>query len=277
MSKSKLVIVGGVAAGASAAAKARRCSEEAEIIMFEKGRDISYATCGLPYYLSGVISKRRDLLVTRAVMFRKRFNVDVRTGQEVVKIDRAAQKISVVDHKAGREYEESYDRLVLATGSDPVIPSIPGIDKKFVFTMKTLDDTDRIYDFINAGQPKTAVIIGGGLIGMEMAENFAHLGIEVAVVEFMPQILTFLDREMAEIVTFHAQQKGVDFYLSEKVVRLDLDEESGQGYVETDQGRKLAADVVITSVGIRPNTRLAKEAGLEIGTTGGVGRGLHGE
>jgi NADPH-dependent 2,4-dienoyl-CoA reductase/sulfur reductase-like enzyme/rhodanese-related sulfurtransferase len=270
MSKSKLVIVGGVAAGASAAAKARRCSEEAEIIMFEKGRDISYATCGLPYYLSGVIKNRRRLLVTQAEFFRKRFNVDVRTNQEVVKIDRAAKKITVIDHAVGSEYQERYDRLVLATGSDPVIPPIPGIDKNFVFTMKTLDDTDRIYDFINVSQPRAAVIIGGGLIGMEMAENFAHLGIEVAVVEFMPQILTFLDREMAEIVTFHAQQKGVDFYLSEKVVRLDLDEESGQGYVETDQGRKLAADVVITSVGIRPNTRLAKEAGLEIGTTGGV-------
>jgi NADPH-dependent 2,4-dienoyl-CoA reductase/sulfur reductase-like enzyme/rhodanese-related sulfurtransferase len=268
MSKKKLVIVGGVAAGASAAAKARRCSEEAEIIMFEKGRDISYATCGLPYYLSGVIRKRRDLLVTSAEFFRKRFNVDVRTGQEVVKIDRAAKTITVVDHAAGGEYEESYDRLVLATGAEPVVPPIPGIDKNFAFTMKTLDDTDRIYDFINTGQPRSAVIIGGGLIGMEMAENFANLGLQVAVVEFMPQVLSFLDREMAEIITSHARRKGVDFYLSEKVVRLD--EENGRGYVETDQGRKLDADVVITAVGIRPNTRLAREAGLEIGTTGGV-------
>ncbi len=268
MSKNKLVIVGGVAAGASAAAKARRCSEEAEIIMFEKGNDISYATCGLPYYLSGVIKNRRRLLVTRAEFFRKRFNVDVRTNQEVIKIDRAAKKITVFDHAAGSEYLETYDRLVLATGADPLIPPIPGIDKNFVFTMKTLDDTDRIYDFIKTGKPKSAVIIGGGLIGMEMAENFAHLGMKVAVVEFMPQILTFLDREMAEIVTSHARRKGVGFYLSEKVIRLD--EKNGQGFVETDQGRRLAADIVITAVGIRPGTRLAREAGLEIGATGGV-------
>lgn len=268
MSTRKLVIVGGVAAGASAAAKARRCSEEAEIIMFEKGRDISYATCGLPYYLSGVISKRRWLLVTQADFFRKRFHVDVRTGQEVVKIDRAVRKISVVDHTAGREYEETYDLLVLATGAEPVVPPIPGIDKPFVFTMKTLEDTDRIYDFIHSGKPKSAVIIGGGLIGMEMVENFALLGLQVAVVEFMPQVLTFLDLEMAEIVTAHARRKGVDFYLSEKVVRID--EENGRGKVETDQGRKLVADVVITAVGIKPSTRLAREAGLEIGTTGGI-------
>jgi len=268
MSKRKLVIVGGVAAGASAAAKARRCSEEVEIIMFEKGEDISYATCGLPYYISGIISKRRRLLVARADFFRKRFNVDVRTGQEVVKIDRTARKVSVVDHAAGREFEETYDYLVLATGAEPVVPSIPGIDKPFVFTMKTLDDTDRIHDFINVNKPGAAVIIGGGLIGMEMAENFAHLGMKVTVVEFMPQILTFLDPEMAEMVTGHARQKGVDFYLSEKVVRVD--EEHGRGTVETDQGRRLAADVVITAVGIRPGTRLAREAGLAIGTTGGV-------
>jgi len=268
MSKRKLVIVGGVAAGASAAAKARRCSEEVEIIMFEKGEDISYATCGLPYYISGIISKRRRLLVARADFFRKRFNVDVRTGQEVVKIDRTARKVSVVDHAAGREFEETYDCLVLATGAEPVVPSIPGIDKPFVFTMKTLDDTDRIHDFINVNKPGAAVIIGGGLIGMEMAENFAHLGMKVTVVEFMPQILTFLDPEMAEMVTGHARQKGVDFYLSEKVVRID--EEHGRGTVETDQGRRLAADVVITAVGIRPGTRLAREAGLAIGTTGGV-------
>jgi NADPH-dependent 2,4-dienoyl-CoA reductase/sulfur reductase-like enzyme/rhodanese-related sulfurtransferase len=268
MGTRKLVIVGGVAAGASAAAKARRCSEEAEIIMFEKGRDISYATCGLPYYLSGVISKRRQLLVAKADFFRKRFRVDVRTGQEVVKIDRAARKISVVDHTTGREYEETYDLLVLATGAEPVVPPIPGIDRPFVFTMKTLEDTDRIFDFIHISKPKSAVIIGGGLIGMEMVENFALLGLQVAVVEFMPQVLAFLDREMAEIVTAHARRNGVDFYLSEKVVRID--EENGRGNVETDQGRKLVADVVITAVGIKPGTRLAREAGLEIGTTGGI-------
>jgi NADPH-dependent 2,4-dienoyl-CoA reductase/sulfur reductase-like enzyme/rhodanese-related sulfurtransferase len=268
MSALKIAIIGGVAAGASAAAKARRCSEAAEIVMFEKGNDISYATCGLPYYLSGIIKNRRQLLVTSVEFFRQRFKVDVRTGQEVTAIDRESKKITVVDHGTGREYGESYDRLILAPGAEPVMPQIPGIDLPLVFTMKTLADTDRIYSFLNNKRPLSAVVIGGGLIGMEMAENLVGLGIRTAVVEFMPQLLTFLDWEMSEVVASHARRHGLELHLGEKVTRVTV--EKGQGRADTDQGRILAADLVIAAVGVRPNTALARQAGITIGRTGGV-------
>ncbi len=264
----KLVIVGGVAAGASAAAKARRCNENAEIIMFEKGPDISYATCGLPYYLSGVIQERKRLLVTTASFFRRRFAVDVRTNQEVIHIDPIGHKVVVKDFTAGKEYEETYDKLVLAPGASPVIPPIPGAYSPMVHTVKTLEDTDRIFSYMQDTQPKNAVIIGGGLIGMEMAENLALKSIKVSVVEFMPQILSFLDREMADMVCRHAQKKGIDFYLFEKVTAIK--QKDGRGVVQTDKGRELPADLVIMAVGIKPNIQLAKDAGLRIGSHGGV-------
>ncbi len=174
MSAPKLVIVGGVAAGASAAAKARRCSEEAEIILYEKGSDISYATCGLPYYLSGVISKRRSLLITKATFFQKRFNVQVRTDMEIVGIDRQAKQIKAVDRITGNRTEESYDQLILATGAEPVGLNVQGFDLPFVFFLKTLEDTDRIYEYLRLNTVHNAVVVGGGLIGMEAAENLGH-------------------------------------------------------------------------------------------------------
>jgi NADPH-dependent 2,4-dienoyl-CoA reductase/sulfur reductase-like enzyme/rhodanese-related sulfurtransferase len=268
MGREKLVIVGGVAAGASAAAKARRCSEDAEIIMFEKGPDISYATCGLPYYLSGIIAKRRRLLVASSDFFRKRFNVDVRTRHEVIRIDRKAQKVVVRDCGTGALSEENYDRLVLATGSSAIMPPLQGIDRPFVFTLRTLEDTDRIYAYLNQKNPKTAVVVGGGLIGMEVVDNLAHRAIDVSVLEAMPQILTFLDVEMAEVARRHIQDKGVSVYVSEKVTAIE--ERSGKGVVRTDKGRELPADLVIMAVGIRPNTKLAEDAGLNIGPSGGV-------
>lgn len=264
----KLVIVGGVAAGASAAAKARRCNEEADIILYEMGADISYATCGLPYYLSGIISKRNDLLITSAQFFKQRFNVDVRTNHQVLSINRSEQTVRVRNATTGEIAEEGYDRLILATGASPIIPPIPGVDLPFVFTLKTLEDTDRIFAHLENKKPKTAVVIGGGLIGMEAAENLVHRGTRVSVVEFMPQILPFLDREMAEVVQHHLKQKGVDLYLSEKVTGI-VDRE-GRGSVRTDRGQELSADLVIVSVGIRPNTKLAEDAGLRIGASGGI-------
>lgn len=269
MSTTKLVIIGGVAAGASAAAKARRCSEDAEIILFEKGPDISYATCGLPYYLSGIIAKRRRLLVTSTDFFKKRFNVEARTRQEVLRIDRTAHKVMVKDLATGDVTEEPYDRLILATGAVPIIPPIQGVDFPFVFTLKTLEDTDRIYEYINRKHaPKNAVVVGGGLIGMETVDNLAHTGMQVSVVEFMPQILTFMDREMADLVRYHAQSKGVNIYLSEKVTAIE--ERGREGVVRTNTGREIPADVVIVAAGIQPHTHLAKDAGLRIGPTGGI-------
>jgi len=268
MNRTKLVIIGGVAAGASAAAKARRCNEDAEIVMFEKGGDISYATCGLPYYLSGIIQKRDALLITSARFFKDRFNVDVRTGHEVVRIDRDEKKITAENLATGQTVEEHYDKLIVATGADAIIPPIPGADLPFVSPLKTLEDTDRVFANLMDRRPKTAVVVGGGLIGMEVTENLAHRGIKVSVVEFLPQVLSFLDPEMAELAQWHLKQKEVDLYLSEKVTAIE--ERDGRGWVRTHGGREIPADLVILSVGIRPNTKLAKDAGLSLGTTGGI-------
>lgn len=264
----KLVIVGGVAAGASAAAKARRCNEDAEIIMFEKGPHISYATCGLPYYLSGVIRKREHLLVTSPRFFKQRFNVEVRTHHEVQRVDPSAREVLVRNLVTGTAIKEPYDRLVLATGARAIVPPIPGVDLPFVFALKTLEDADRIYAHLESTRPENAVVVGGGLIGMEAIENLAGKGMQVALVEFMPQVLAFLDREMAEVVQQHLQNKGVKIFLSEKAA--SIEKRAGRGWLVTDRGRELPADVVIMSVGIRPNTELAKDAGLRIGPSGGI-------
>ncbi len=268
MKNKKIVIIGGVAAGASAAAKARRCDEEAEIIMFEKGNDISYATCGLPYYLSGVISKRRNLLITSGSAFERRFKIQVRTNHEVTAINRAEKSVTYINHLSGETAEESYDKLILAPGSLPVLPPVPGVHLPFVFSLKTLEDTDKIYKILHERKIKTAVVVGGGLIGMETAENLLHLGIRVSMVEFMPQILPFLDKEMAEIVTHHARQKGLNIILSDKMVGIHEYDDGGE--VELDSGEKIQADLVIIAVGIRPDTRLAIDAGLTLGETGAV-------
>ncbi|MDY6952863.1 MAG: FAD-dependent oxidoreductase [Thermodesulfobacteriota bacterium] len=268
MKRTKLVIVGGVAAGASAAAKARRCNEDAQIVMFEMGDDISYATCGLPYYLSGVISKRDSLLITTGEFFKNRFNVEVKTRHQVLAIDRKEQKVTVKNLTTGELFDESYDRLVLATGADAIIPPVPGVDLPFVSTLKTLQDTDRIYGYLKEKRPETAVVVGGGLIGIEAVENLAHKGVKVSVVEFMPQVLTFLDVEMAEVVHEHLKGKGVQLYLSEGVT--SIEERDGRGRVVTTRGQELSADLVITAVGVRPNTELAKACGLAIGPTGGI-------
>jgi NADPH-dependent 2,4-dienoyl-CoA reductase/sulfur reductase-like enzyme len=241
MKKMKLVIVGGVAAGASAAAKARRCNEDAEIVMFEMGQDISYATCGLPYYLSGIISKRDNLLVTTARFFKQRFNVEVRTRHEVLRIDSGAKRVLVRDLAIGEVLEESYDRLILATGATAIIPPISGVDLPFVFTLKTLEDTDRIFAYLKNKNPETAVVVGGGLVGMEAVENLAHRGIKVSVVEFMPQILGFLDEEMAEVVRQHLRLKGINIYTSEKVT--GIEERDSRGWIRTDKDRELPADL----------------------------------
>ncbi len=268
MKKTKLVIVGGVAAGASAAAKARRCNEDAEIVMFDKAEDISYATCGLPYYLSGIIPKREHLLITTAKFFKQRFNVKVKTRHQVLRIDRSARQVAVKNLATGNVSQTPYDRLIIAAGATPIIPEIAGVDLPFVFTFKTLEDTDRIHAYLKTNNPETAVLVGGGLVGMEAAENLAHRNIKVSVVEFMPQVLSFLDKEIAEVVHQHLQNKAVNVYLTEKVT--EIEQRQGRGWVRTSQGRQLPADLVIMSVGIKPNTELATDAGIRTGPTGGI-------
>ncbi|MBW2070384.1 MAG: FAD-dependent oxidoreductase [Deltaproteobacteria bacterium] len=268
MEVNKLVIVGGVAAGASAAAKARRCSEQVEIIMYEKGPDISYANCGLPYYLGGVIKPRRRLLVSSIEFFRRRFRVEAHTRKEVTAIDRRNKKIAVKNLNNGEMEEQSYDRLILAPGSHAILPQLPGIDLPFVSAFKTIEDTDRISGFLKEKKPRRAVVVGAGLIGVEVLESLVLRGLEVAVVEMAPQMLTFLDWEMAEIVRRHVAAREINLYLSEGLQAIE--EHNGRGLVRTTAGRQIPADLVLVAIGIRPNVDLARQAGLELGVTGGI-------
>ena len=264
----RIVIVGGVAAGASAAAKARRCSEKAEIILYEKGDTISYANCGLPYYVGGIIKDRDELLISDPEFFLERFNIKAKTRHEVIDVNPEGKTVTVMDHGTSATMEQPYDKLILATGADPIIPPVDGIDLPFVFTLKTLADMDRVHGYLQTHEVRNAAIVGGGLIGVEMVENLAACGIKVTVVEFLPQILSFLDEEMAAVTAHHMENKGVTLHLGDKVTAIRENETGNR--VETASGASLAADLVILSVGIRPNTKLAVKAGLKIGETGGV-------
>ena len=263
----KYLIVGGVAGGATAAARIRRLSENAEIILFEKGQHISYANCGLPYYIGGVIEDRDKLLVQTPEGFSTRLNVDVRINSEVTAIDREKKNVTVTGPD-GTSYTERYDRLLLSPGASPVRPPLPGIDSKRIFTLRNVSDTDAIKSQIESGNVKRAVIVGAGFIGLEMAENLIHAGAEVAVVEMAPQVMAPIDFSMAQIVHSHLVEKGVRLYLETAVESFaDTDDHIDIRFAD---GRTLAADMVILSIGVRPNTALAKGAGIELGTLGGI-------
>ena len=263
----RLIIVGGVAGGASAAARARRLAEDAEIILFERGPDVSYANCGLPYHVGGVIPDRSKLLVVTPKLLRERFRLEVRTHSSVEKIDRAAKTVTVRDLKTGREYVERYDKLILAPGAAPLRPEIPGMDLPNVFTLRTLDDTDRIKSAVDAGV-RRAVIVGGGFIGLELAENFVHRGIATTVVERNPQILTPFDAEMTTPLAIRLREKGVRLVLGDTTDEISPTEDGLS--VKLKSGETLAAQMVVLGVGVRPENRLAVEAGLETGPRGGI-------
>ena len=212
----KILIVGGVAGGATAAARIRRNTEEAEIILFEKGAYISYANCGLPYYIGGVIEERERLFVQTPEAFGKRFNIDVRTLSEVTAIDRERKEVTVRTAE-GKVYRESYDKLLLSPGASPVRPPLKGIDSEGIFTLRNVTDTDRIKRYLDEKQVKRAAIVGGGFIGLEMAENLVHAGVEVSVVEMADQVMGPIDYSMASLVHEHLMQKGVKLYLGQAV------------------------------------------------------------
>lgn len=263
----KVIIIGGVAGGATTAARVRRMDERADIILFEKGKYISYANCGLPYYIGGIIEEREKLFVQTPEIFSARFNVDVRVESEVVHID-TAQKVVKVQPVGGEAYEESYDKLVLSTGASPVRPPLPGIDQEGIFTLRNVEDTDRIKAYVTRQGVKRAVVVGGGFIGLEMAENLHALGAKVSIVEMGNQVMAPIDYSMAALVHEHLVQKGVNLYLEEAVASF---ERTAEGItVSFKSGKRVMADVVILSIGVRPETRLAKEAGLAIGEMGGV-------
>jgi len=263
----KLLIVGGVAGGASAAARARRLSEEAHIVLCERGPDVSFANCGLPYHIGGEIAERDKLLVVTPERLRSRFNLDVRTRTVVEAIDRTAKKVGVRDLLSGREYEESYDKLILAPGAAPLRPPLPGIDLPGIFTLRNLQDMDRIKERIAAGV-RRAVVIGAGFIGLELVENLVRRGIATTVVELQDQVLPPFDKEMTSPLAEHLASKGVTLLLGESA---EAFEQAADGLVvRLKSGQRLAARVVILGVGVRPENKLAVAAGLEVGPLGGI-------
>lgn len=263
----KLLIVGGVAGGASAAARSRRLSEDAEIILFERGPDVSFANCGLPYYIGGEIAERKKLLVTTSEMLRTRFKLDVRTRSSVEAIDRKAKKVRVRDLASGHDYEESYDKVILATGAAPFRPSIPGMELPGVFTLRHLDDTDRIKARIDQGV-KQAVLLGGGFISLELAENLVRLGISTTVVEKNDQILTPFDKEMTTPIVEELAKRGVTLLLGQAAESV---EKTASGLaVNLNSGQRLPVQLVIFGVGVRPENKLAVDAGLAVGPRGGI-------
>ena len=263
----KIIIIGGVAGGATTAARIRRVDETAEIILLEKGKHISYANCGLPYYIGGVIEEREKLFVQTPEAFSTRFRVDVRTENEVIFIDRKKKTVTV-RQSSEDTYEESYDKLLISTGASPVRPPLPGIDLPGIFTLRNVTDTDRIKEYINSHSPRKAVVVGAGFIGLEMAENLHAQGAKVSIVEMGNQVMVPIDFSMASLVHQHLMDKGVNLYLEQAVASF---EREGKGLKVTfKNGQSISADIVILSIGVRPETSLARAAELTIGPAGGI-------
>lgn len=265
----KLIIVGGVAGGASAAARMRRLDEKAQIVLFERGDYVSFANCGLPYHMGGVIAEREKLLVMPTERFRGRLAVDLRLRHEVVAIDRAAHAVRVLNLATGEELTETYDKLLLATGSSPVRPSLPGVDDPDILTLWTMSDMDAIKARAE-GDVKRAVVVGGGFIGLEAVENLRHRGVAVTLVELQPHVLPTLDAEMAAFLNRELTQSGgVTVRLGAAVERFERDEKNHLR-VHIAGGETLEVDLVVLSAGVRPNSLLARDAGLAVGERGGI-------
>ncbi|GAA3663936.1 CoA-disulfide reductase [Asaccharospora irregularis] len=266
MSK-KVVIIGGVAGGASTAARLRRLDENMEIVMFEKGEYISFANCGLPYYIGGTINEREKLIVQTVEAMSSKFNLDIRTLSEVIKIDKDSKKITVKDHRNNNEYEETYDVLVLSPGASPIKPPIKGIKEcDNLFTLRNIPDTDKIKEYVDNKKPKHAVVVGGGFIGLEMAENLWDRDIKLTLVEAGDQVMAPLDIEMASIVHDHLIDKGVELILKDGVSAFS---DNGKKVI-LNSGKEIETDMIILSIGVRPETTIAKEAGLKLNERGAI-------
>lgn len=257
----RIVIIGGVAGGMSAATRLRRLDESSEIVVVEKSGFVSYANCGLPYYIGGVISKEQDLLLQTPESLNRRFNLDVRVNSEVTAIDPVAKSVSVRNTLSGEIYSLAYDKLVLSPGATPVVPPIEGVDR--AMTLRTVEDTKKIFAAVEA-KPTTAAVIGGGFIGVEMAENLVHRGIKTSIIEATPQLLAPLDPEMALLVANEMSNHGVDVRLGVSASKIQ------PGSITLSDGNEIPAELVILAIGVRPDVSLAKSAGLEIGFRGGI-------
>jgi NADPH-dependent 2,4-dienoyl-CoA reductase/sulfur reductase-like enzyme/rhodanese-related sulfurtransferase len=264
----KYIIVGAVAGGASTAARLRRLDEHAEIVIFEKGEYISYANCGLPYYIGDVIKDRNKLFVQTAAAFNKRFNIDVRISTEVIAINPSAKTITARKQATGEVYEESYDKLILSPGAEPVRPPLPGINSEGIFTLRNVNDTDYIKAYVQQKHVSKAVVIGAGFIGLEMAENFHELGLDVTIIEMINQVMAPVDYPVAAFVQQHIRSKRVKLRLNTAVT--GFIKNGDQIEVALNNGEVLIADVVILSIGVRPDTRLATMAGLQLGPAKGI-------
>ena len=262
------LIIGGVAGGATVAARLRRMDEKANIILLERGKYVSYANCGLPYYIGDTINNREKLFVQTAKGFTDRFRIDIRTEQEVTAIRPDKKEVEIKNLSTGETYTETYDKLVLSPGAEPLRPGIEGIGSKKIFTLRNVPDTDTIKNYVNTENPKRAIVVGGGFIGLEMAENLHDLGIQVDVVEMANQVMAPLDFSMAAIVHRQLTDKGVGLHLEDGVSRFE--EKDGGVTVHLRSGKQIATDMVLLSIGVRPETKLAKDAGLAIGERGGI-------
>ncbi len=260
----KVVIIGGVAGGATAAARLRRLDENAQIVVLERSGYVSYANCGLPYYVGGVITDRRKLTLQTPESFHNRFRIDVRVRQEAVRIDRDAKEVEVRDLETGEVYRESYDKLILSPGARAVVPNLPGIDSDRIFTLRTVEDTFRVHGFVEREHPASAVVVGAGFIGLEMAENLRDRGMEVTVVQRGGHVMPTLDPDMAAIAHNHLRSHGINLLLNSDVTGF---EQLDGGGMRTNlaQGAPLVADMVVLAVGVAPESALAREAGLELG------------
>ncbi|WP_102271772.1 CoA-disulfide reductase [Cytobacillus massiliigabonensis] len=265
--KQKIIIVGGVAGGATAAAKLRRISEDVEIILIERGEYISFANCGLPYYIGETIKERGKLLVQTVKGMSERFNMDIRNLSEVIEIDSKNKKVTIKNLQTGEMYTETYDKLLLSPGAKPIVPPIPGIEEnETLFTLRNIPDTDKIKSYVDKQNPKNAVVIGGGFIGIEMAENLAERGIEVTIIEMANQIMAPIDFEMASILHNHLIDKGVKLILENGVQSFA---DNGKKVILSD-GSEIETDMTILSIGVKPENELAKVAGLKLGERGGI-------
>ncbi|MDO8715448.1 MAG: FAD-dependent oxidoreductase [Dehalococcoidales bacterium] len=267
--KPRILIVGGVAGGASCATRARRLSEKAEIIIFERGPYVSFANCGLPYYVGDLITDEENLIAVTPDFFRERFKIDVRTQSNVTAIDREKQEIQVEDLKTAAVYREKYDALVLAPGAAPIRPPLPGIDLPGIYSLRTIPDSRNIREWIITSKAKSAVIVGGGFVGLEMAENLAGRGISVTIIEMQNHVMPALDHEMVAPIHAHLKANGVSLHLEDAVT--GFKQNDGHSLtVSTKSGKSLATDLVILAIGVRPEVTLAESAGLETGERGGI-------
>jgi NADPH-dependent 2,4-dienoyl-CoA reductase/sulfur reductase-like enzyme/rhodanese-related sulfurtransferase len=268
--KKKVIIVGGVAGGASAAARLRRLDEKAQIILLERGPYISYANCGLPYFIGDVILKKENLFVVTPSLFSNRFRVDVRINHEVIKINRTRKEVEIVDRTKNITYTEDYNILVLSPGAEPIRPPIEGVHSEGVFTLRTVNDAENIKEFITTRKVQSASIIGAGAIGIEVAENLNLKGIKLTLIDMLNQVLPFLDPEMSYYVIEHLKDKNIEVLLGRKLLKITKNNNGNGLKLTLDSGEEITCDMALLSIGIKPEVKLAKEAGLEIGPHGGI-------